>query len=144
MREILIGSNEDFVKILVKGRKYPNCFDSWDGGWLNTMVELSLGRFKGSFNADLRIDEFRDFLDGLCVLSTKTKGRATYQSMEEWLSVGIESVDLQGHFIANVLLKDSPEGNNRIMSSIKFDHTYIQRTMSAVKDMLNEYDNIEF
>jgi hypothetical protein len=98
-----------------------------------------LGCFKGSFNANLRVDEFEQFLKGLRNLDKTLKGKAAFQSMEEWLIINIENADSLGNFNVRVTAKDSLEGHNKITGLIVIDQTFFRRIIKAIETMLADF-----
>lgn len=141
MYKITIGTEKQFVKIQVAGKTYPDSMDRWDGGWLNSKINLLLGSFNGIFNANLRIDEFKNFLKDVERLNKTLKGQATYQSMEDWLIIEIENVDSLGNLSASIVAKDSLEGNNKISGTIMLDQTYLKTIIAEIKAMLGKLEN---
>jgi hypothetical protein len=141
MSEIIIGKEKQYVKITVAGKTYPGSSDRWDGGWLNSNIDLSLGCFKGSFNANLRVDEFERFLKDLRNLDKTLKGKAAYQSIEEWLIIDIENADSLGNFNVRVTAKDSLGGHNKITGLVVIDQTFFRSIIKAIEAMLANFVN---
>ena len=93
------SSNRVHVIVSPSRRERPEATDYWDGNWVYATVTIAAGAFRGSFEAQLRADEFADFRDELRPLYENLAGRAAFRPMEPWLLIEIKG-DGKGHFHA--------------------------------------------
>jgi hypothetical protein len=88
--EIAVGDPAgDHLSIRVLGRVHPGADDFWDGNWLATPIEVTVGGFQGTVGASLRAEELQAFRDALKGLHSELKGEAVLESMEKWLTLRI-------------------------------------------------------
>jgi hypothetical protein len=94
--QVLIGrESTDHLSIHVLGRLHAGADDFWDGNWLVTPVDLSVGAFRGMVPASLRAEELAAFREQLGLLHESMRGVATLDSMEGWLQLTV-SVEASG------------------------------------------------
>jgi hypothetical protein len=116
------SSNRAHVNVSPTRRENPEAADYWDGNWVFATVTIAAGAFRGSFDAQLRTDEFRRFRDQLRPLYEKLTGRAIFDPMEPWLRIEVEG-DGKGHFHASCKADDQPGVGNKLSFGIDFDQT---------------------
>src|ERR1700721_2406669 len=76
---LIIGSvASQWVRVTPLRRTHPNCADYWDGNWVDSSVDVSVGAFAGKYKACLRTDELKMFRVGLDPLYTTLKGEASF------------------------------------------------------------------
>ena len=117
-----IGRASAHVSVSPSRREYPEATDYWDGNWIYADVTVVAGAFRGSFEANLRADEFERFRDQLRPLRESLVGRAVFDPMEPWLRIEIEG-DGKGHFRAACRAADAPEVGNVLAFGVEFDQT---------------------
>jgi hypothetical protein len=116
------GSNRAHVIVSPSRREWPGATDYWDGNWVYATVTVVAGLFRGSFEAQLRAEEFLRFRDQLRPLYEKLTGRAVFDPMEPWLRIEVEG-DGKGHFHASCKADDQPGIGNKLAFGIDFDQT---------------------
>jgi hypothetical protein len=117
-------------------REHPEASDYWDGNWLYATVKIVAGAFRGSFEAQLRADEFLRFRDLLRPLHERLSGRAVFDPMEPWLRIEVEG-DGKGHFHATCRATDRPGMGNSLSFAVDFDQTELAdvlRSLDAICD----------
>ena len=88
--EVVVGDpSGDHLSIRVLGRLHPRADNFWDGNWLATPIEATVGGFQGRVGASLRADELQAFRDALQGLHSALNGDAALESMEKWLTLRI-------------------------------------------------------
>jgi len=87
-------SNREHVIVSPSRRERPHDTDYWDGNWVYATVTIAAGAFRGSFEAQLRADEFANFRDELRPLYENLAGRAAFRPMEPWVTVGARRTSL--------------------------------------------------
>jgi hypothetical protein len=132
---LVIGSiNSKWLRITPLQRAHPQCSDYWDGNWVNSSVEISVGAFTGKYIACLRTDEFRTFRIGLERLYQTLDGKTAFASMEDWLAIEIASDGL-GHFQAKCTLRDAAGIGNTLKCEFKFDQTELPCMLRSLRSI---------
>ena len=136
---IVIGSlRDDHLVIDVTRREYPDAHDSGDGNWVFATVRTHAGAFVGEYEALLRTDELDRFRAGLARLHAELHGTATFESMEEWLTLVIEG-DGRGHFRAKCVARDEAGIGNELRFELNFDQTEIPPMLASLDAVLAEF-----
>lgn len=115
-------SSREHVVVCVSRREHPEASDYWDGNWVYASVEIAAGVFRGTFEAQLRAEDFVRFRDQLRPLYENLGASATFDTMEGWLGIDIKG-DGKGHFHAACTAVDQPGVGNRLTFGIDFDQT---------------------
>ena len=127
-----IGLSDDaHVVVSPTRRERPEATDYWDGNWVHATVTIAAGAFRGSFEAQLRADEFARFRDELRSLYRTLAGRAVFAPMEPWLKIEIEG-DGKGHFRASCEAHDRPGTGNKLTFSVDFDQTDLPAILAGL------------
>lgn len=132
-------SSGEHVTIRVLMRRYPHAEDSWDGNWLDTMVDFRVGQFSGTVGTLLRADELRSFRQQIHDQYTSLGGTAVLESMENWLTLrlrmtGTGSVEVDGELI------DQPGIGNRLTFTMAaIDQSYLPRVLDELDEMLMRF-----
>lgn len=114
----------------------PDASDFWDGNWLSATIDLRVGAFRASYEAQLRNDELRRFREQLGALYERLSGTAKLEPLETW--IGIEVVgDGKGHFIARCKAQDYPGITGSTLTfKLEFDQTDVPRMLRELDAML--------
>ena len=134
--EVLIGSLDDeHVLVQPQGRSQPGLFDSRDGNWIACDVEIAAGRFRASFQADLRSDEFAAFLAQASTLAHAREGAATFSTLEGQLALSLttsggDALRVEGE--AN----DAAGSGNRLHFEFTIDQALLSGIILALEQML--------
>ena len=104
-QSLIIGSaTSQWLRITPLRPTHPQCADYWDGNWVDSSVDVSVGAFAGKYKACLRTDEFKMFRVGLDPLYTTLKGEASFASMEDWVEIQPQLNQPQWSYAANTPL----------------------------------------
>lgn len=113
-------------------RENPEAMDADDGNWIYATIDIAAGAFRGSFEANLRAEDFERFRDELRPLYERLDGSATFDTMEGWLRIAVQG-DGKGHFHAACEAIDRPGLGNRLTFAIDFDQTELPAMVRAVE-----------
>lgn len=116
------ASHREHVIVRPTRRENPEATDADDGNWICATIEIAAGAFRGSFEANLRAEDFVLFRDALRPLYERLDGGATFDTMEGWLSIAVRG-DGKGDFHAACEAVDRPGLGNRLTFAIDFDQT---------------------
>lgn len=131
-KSLVIGSIESqWLRITPLRRTHPQCADYWDGNWVDSSVDVSVGAFAGSYQACLRTEEFKAFRVGLDHIYTTLKGEASFASMEDWVAIQVIGDGL-GHFRAACMLRDAAGIGNTLKFELHFDQTELAVIVEAL------------
>jgi hypothetical protein len=126
-----IGRANAHVIVSPNRRAFPEAAEYWDGNWVYATVSIAAGGFRGDFEARLRTEEFVRFRDELRPLHDNLVGRATFATMEEWLSLDVAG-DGNGHFHADCIAVDMAGTGNRLTFAIDFDQTDLTEILKGL------------
>jgi len=113
-------------------RTHPASDDYWDGNWLTSAIRIRAGGFEGDINACLRAEDFPSFRKQLASIYKTLRGKATFHTMEEWVSIVVEGDGL-GHFQARCTAMDTLGTGNRLTFYLSFDQTDIPKMIRDLK-----------
>ena len=117
MPSVLIGhAQSDHVRITILGRLH-SASDYWDGNWLVSPIEIRAGGFSGELQAGIRAEELLAFRSALEHVAESPEGSATFESMEEWLSMRVV-LNEQGDLAISCLARDNGGIGNELRFSI--------------------------
>ena len=137
--EILFGNQDtECLMVEILGRSYPNYTDYWDGNWLNARVVLSVGGFKGQIGNNLRAEEFLSFRDEIAKLNSTLSGKATFSTMEQWISINITG-DGKGHVILKGQVRDQAGTGNTLNFTIELDQTFLPGILRSLDKALKAF-----
>jgi hypothetical protein len=132
------GQEHEYLAISIVGRSYPTCRDYWDGNWLNAVVSLAAGGFRGKIDPYLRAEEFVAFRDELLRLAQLPTAVAHFSTMEEWLSIEL-SGDRLGHIELKCEIRDQPGIGNTLRFRLALDQTDLQAMLAQVQAAVLEF-----
>lgn len=133
---IVIGSVAgEHVAIVVTRREFPEASDYWDGNWVYATVRISVGGFRGEYEALLRTTELASFREGLTRLHADLRGTAAFESLEEWLRIHVEG-DGRGHLVAKCEARDQPGTGNTLRFELRFDQTEVPPVLASLDAVL--------
>jgi hypothetical protein len=131
-----------YISVEVLSRARPDATDYWDGNWLNSVVEVAAGPWRGSYRASLRADEFAELHNQLQVLYEDTGSQpAQFNSMEPWLQFSVERSDRLGHLRVAGRAQAEPffDSHNVLHFALELDQTYLPRVLDELEQVLNEF-----
>lgn len=134
-----IGDNHShYLAVKPLYRPHDQCQDYWDGNWVKSQIIIRVGGFHGNITASLRTDEFLKFKEDLSKLYSTLKGRASFSSMEEWLTIHVEGDGL-GHFEAQCVVMDDVGIGNRLQFHLNFDQTELPGIVKGLDGILQAF-----
>jgi len=92
---VLHGEHGRRLTIDVHGYERDLFQDPYDANWLNCSVDLDVGRFRGAVDASFTTQDFARFLSELDQVVRGDARVASFQTMEEALSIRKESERLE-------------------------------------------------
>src|SRR5689334_22572338 len=120
-------SKHERVEVAVSGYERRPTGDYHDDNWLSVDVSLSVGGFKGHFQASFLTAELMGFRDQLAVLYKTLNGEAKLVTMETQLLL-----NLDGNGRGGISLKgeawDQPGIGNRLLFGLDLDQTQLATT----------------
>ena len=131
-------SNAEYIHIAFTGRSHPDATDYWDGNWLASDVTIHAGGFHARLQGDLRAEEFASFQTQLSTLYATLSGTATFDTMENWLSL-ILTADHQAHITAQCLAKDDPGIGNTLTFSLDLDQSFLPAILQQLAEITTLY-----
>jgi hypothetical protein len=138
--KVFIGqSKREFVELSVLRRTHPTLKDFWDGNWLTCRVSIKAGAWSGSFEANLRAEEFESLRNQLEKLYGKVKGEAVFDArfepLEPWINLKLRG-DGVGHIIVEGEAVDHLGwGNSLRFRLAELDQTFLPDVISQVKEV---------
>ena len=137
--DILIG-DADGQRVLVQplGRRHPGLFDYSDGNWITCDVHVAAGGFSGSFQADLRSEEFKAFLGEMESLAQTLEGTATLTTMEGQIALSLTG-DGEGHARVQGEAVDEAGSGNRLHFEFEIDQTSLPQICKALETVLGAF-----
>ena len=139
---VVIGHEaHEHVVIRVLGRMHPGALDRWDGNWLRSPIEISVGGFSGVVSgAGLRGDELRTLRRGLENLYETLSGTASLESMEQWLDLRFEG-DGSGRIEVTGTARDHHGvGWNALHFALEIDQTFLPPIIDSLKAIEASYE----
>ncbi|MDN7246213.1 WapI family immunity protein [Planococcus shenhongbingii] len=77
--------NETKLEIDVLRRNYPDSRDYWDANWVASIIHLEIPGYVVHFEADLRTDELKEFVDGLRDMNERLHGTAILKNLDNYI-----------------------------------------------------------
>jgi hypothetical protein len=131
-------SEYERLEIDVQGYERPATGDYWDDNWLSVVICIRAGGFRGKIDASFMTGELEKFLSELRSLLETLSGAATFNTMEEQLSLkltgdGIGHIELRGE------AEDQPGIGNRLHFKLQFDQTQLRTSVSELERITAEF-----
>ncbi|HEX6350090.1 MAG TPA: hypothetical protein VF160_11955 [Candidatus Dormibacteraeota bacterium] len=138
---LLGNSDGDRLEIEVVARQHPDKADYWDGNWVTAYVTVVAQPWSGSYEADLRTDEFAGFRDALHRLhGDASLTEARFDALEPWLNFVLRRTDRLGHVEVRGEARHSfLAGHNVLNFVLELDQTYIQPALDGLDAILREF-----
>jgi hypothetical protein len=139
IHELFVGGRDrNHVSLTPLRRNNPDVTTFWDGNWLTVAVEVRGGIFSGSYQADLRADEFQDFQKQLEALRGATAGTATFESVENWVRLEL-TVDEQGRLHGDCEVRDDPSRGSRLRFGLHADQDQLLDLLDGLEQILEAF-----
>ncbi|MFJ7406477.1 MULTISPECIES: hypothetical protein [unclassified Lysinibacillus] len=78
-----MGEENEHVEFGVLTRSHPNSIDYWEVNWIVSTIKIEIPGYLVQFNADLRTDELKDFLDELNMIRSNLSGKAILKNLDD-------------------------------------------------------------
>jgi hypothetical protein len=108
------------------------------GDWLQTHISIRAGAFKGAFNANLMLYDFKSFLEQLEPIYRNLEGKAEMSCLEGWINIEVEG-DGSGHFTAKCVASDNFSYGNQLVFNLHFDQTELKEYIRQLKAVVAEF-----
>lgn len=137
---VIIGDpSADHLTIRVLGRLHPGSDDFWDGNWLATPIDVSVGGFHGTVGASLRADELRDFKEAIERVQASLQSEATLESMEGWLTLQV-TAESSGRFAIHGTIVDRLGAGNCLTFKIRdLDKSHLRPIVESLAEMESSF-----
>jgi len=112
--------------------------DPYDANWLLCSAEVDVGRFHGVVDASFMTRDFARFLTELDHVVTRANLVASFQTMEEVLSVRVE-VDRAGRAVVSGRLREIDVGGSDLSFAFESDLSYLKRTLEELRRIVSEF-----
>ena len=139
MPSVLIGIEErERVEIQVNGYERAPVGELFDDNWVRVVVTVAVGGFSGKFAAAFFTSDFIGLREELLALHRSLKGKASFSTMEEQLSL-----ELTGNGRGGIELKgfaaDAPGSGNHLEFVLRLDQGHLPKVLSGLDEILNEF-----
>jgi len=123
---------------------HPGATDRWDGNWLLSPIEISVGGFSADIaGAGLRGDELRGLRRGLENLYEALSGTASLDSMEQWLNLTFKG-DGSGHIeVIGAAYDHHGVGANALHFALELDQTFLPPIIDSLKAIEASYEVLD-
>jgi len=120
-------------------RLFPPLADKDSEGydWIRAKASIKAGDFFGETDLMLTLADITQFRDQTVTLHRELKGCAEFTTIEGQVDFKIETDGL-GHMEVNGSLRDDISFGNRLTFLIKFDQTYLERTIFEIDEALSQ------
>ncbi|MGD6831239.1 WapI family immunity protein [Sutcliffiella halmapala] len=137
MKFHLLGE-ETKIEIDVLHRNYPNSSDYWDGNWVKSKIKIEIPGYLVRFDADLRTDELRDFVNEIKLLNRSLKGIASLKNLDSYLQFECQMGKLgQMLWTAETCY---PAGYGAVLKfEFESDQTFLNRLIRELDDILTHF-----
>lgn len=132
------GDERERIEVTVHGYERAPVGDFHDDNWLSVEVAVKAGAFSGRYQAAFLTEELVLFLEQLQTLHSALRGRATFATMEEQLSISLEGDGL-GHITLIGAASDQPGIGNELRFQLSLDQTQLQASLQSLEAVVNAY-----
>lgn len=124
----------EHLAIRVLHRLY-HASDYWDGNWVSAEIGLRTRASAVRYQAALRADELERLRDELRPVRETLRGRATFRSMEGWLTIDVEGDGL-GHADVTYVAAPGHASQTVLTSSLRLDRAGLSAVIERLDDVL--------
>ena len=132
------GERSEHLTLALYRRAYPEATDFDDGNWIDAVVDVVAGGFKGRASGVIRAEELEQFQKDLTDLQEHLEGTASFRTMEDWITISIEGDGL-GHWRIYSVIQDAAGVGNRLDCTIVSDQTYTRSTLTELAAVVNAF-----
>lgn len=137
-----IRDGEDFLKIELNKRSFPNAELNWDKNWIDSHVSFRARNFRGAIVTNFASFDFEKFKKELDNLYDDLDGQAEFKTLEDQLRINIKG-DGIGHFKCEILARESYYAGATMTFNLKFDQTQIKYLSAQLEGILSKYPNVK-
>ena len=139
MCEIRVGGEgRESVSVQILGRECGACEDYWDGNWLNTHIEVSVGGFGGVVECTTRVEEFGRFEEQLRKAYEALSGQAEFETLEGQLSLTFIFGN-RGEVSVRGVLMDQAGMGNRLNFGLELDQSFVPPALGELARVRETY-----
>jgi hypothetical protein len=139
MPVVQIGALPDARVVLdIKRYKWPAANDYWDGNWLAVEVVITMGAWRGRFEASLRADDFERSHAELEELREDLSSAAQFSSLEPWLALRLKGDGL-GHILIDGEATDVLGKGARLSFQMEIDQTFLPALIAELRAVLEQF-----
>ncbi len=126
------------IIIQVISYENPTASNDSDANWLRTAVRVSVGPFAGDIDGSVNTHDFAYFERELSEMLLTLRGKATFQTDEDWLrfEVGMGS---RGTATVSGVVKARGGLQASLRFSFETDQSYLVDTKRALGEMANDF-----
>lgn len=124
-------------RLEVKLLDRPSASESEGADWIQGLVQIDVGAFKGELEISLCLSDIVRFKEQLEPVYEKLEGVAEFKTIEDQLAIRIE-VNKLGHVQASGYLLDDLVSGNKLHFNISYDQTLLWHTISEIDEALFE------
>ena len=134
---MLIKSENESLRIEIIQRNSPDSKDYWDGNWLRSKIIISVDGFKGSYNTNLHVDDFKRFHSDLIRLKNNAISKVEFHTMEEGICLK-GKLDFSGNMQWEGVAMSEP-GRNSLSFFLASDNQLISSLIQTLEADLENY-----
>ena len=131
----LEGERGRKLLICVYGFERDVAEDPYDANWLRCSAEVEQGSFRGSVEASFTTNDFARFLSEMDRLMTGDSETASFNTMEEALTLRVE-VDPAGRATVVGRLRQVEAGGPELSFNFESDISFLAKTHSDLKGIV--------
>lgn len=126
------------LTISVHGYERDTSHDPYDANWLRCSAEVELGQFHGSVDAAFTTHDFARFLSELAQVVQGAAVAASFQTIEECLSIRVE-VDRAGRVVVRGKLREIDSEGAALSFAFDSDLSFLRETQSELIQVASEF-----
>jgi hypothetical protein len=135
---IKIGKEKNYISIDVLRRNDKGSNDYWDANWLTTKISVCVGAWQGSYQAELRVEEFIKLKEELEKLYKKLDYTFELRPMEPWVILKFSGsktgqIEVQGEAC------DTLGIGNTLKFLLEIDQTCLPKIIENLKEINNKF-----
>lgn len=130
--------NRTKLEIDVRQRNYPDSRDYWDANWVASVIHLEIPGYMVHFEADLRTEELRDFVEELRTMNENLGGTAILKNLDSYIYLE-GTMDRLGK-IAWTIETCYPAGiGTQLTSEFESDQSYLRILIDELDRVLEAF-----
>ena len=138
MIRLYIKGTNGSISIELLGYENAAAQNASDANWLKTRIKVISGPFCGEIAATMTTHDFSYFEKELIELLLNLKGKAKFQTNEEWLSFEIE-IGALGTAIVRGTAKANDGSRSSLAFSFETDQSYLEQTRQLLSSITQNF-----